>query len=57
MVAWIAHVRIEINIQAYCTEIAFFISSELVLIVCMQVIICSLQEEKEKENIFSQLSS
>jgi len=57
VVAWIAHVRIEINIQAHCTEIAFFISSEFMLIICMQVIIRSLQEEKEEENIFSQLSS
>lgn len=51
MVAWITHVRVEINIQAHSTEIAFFISSEFMLIICMQVIICRLQEEKE--NIFS----
>jgi len=51
MVARVAHVRIEINIQAHCTEIAFLISSEFRLIVCMQIIICSLQEEKEKQLI------
>lgn len=48
VLAGIAHVRIKINIQAYSTEVAFFISSVFMLLFGVQVIIHSLQGEKRK---------